>query len=129
MVTDNFPLPLVGEMVDNGYSLMLTQPFLFVDGDYRVEVPSFFITDFNSTPRIMWAYFPKWEFPDAGVVHDYLYRFNGVSRQRADEVHHRILQLRGMRKAKRNLAYYVLRAFGWAAWNKYRAEEQKEGNV
>ena len=118
-----FPLPLVGEVLDNGFSFMLTHPFIFTDGEEKYEAPAFFVTDFNSTPRGLWNYLPPWEYPYAGVIHDLLYRFNGVSRLKADGVHRRILALSGCRPTKSTTAYLALRAFGWVKWNEYRASD------
>lgn len=128
--SEHFPLPLGGRFQDNGRMLLLTEPFKFVDGDEVVEIPYGFLTDFNSVPRPLWTWFPPWQFPEAGVVHDWLYRYPGErSRQRCDEIHRRILHLKGCRKSKRVAAYLGMRAGGWKPWNEYRAQEKAAANV
>lgn len=123
---EHFPFPLDGDFVDAaGETFMLDSVFVFVDGEVRVEVPEGFVTDFNSVPRGLWNFFPKSQYPQAGVVHDFLYRYNGVSRKTADQVHKRILTLSGCGVVKRNLAYAFLRAGGWKPWARYRAGERE----
>lgn len=126
----NFPLPLIGELQDNGSQIELEAPFHFLDFDEegkeirRVEVPAGFISNFNSVPRIFWRIFPPWKYPEAGVVHDYLYKFNGVTREEADKIHRRILELKGAPAFIRRFAYRSLRWFGGKAWDGYRKQEQ-----
>lgn len=144
-----FPLHLAGEFSDDGRRLTLDRPFIFEDFEkgIRVEVPAGFQTDFNSVPRPLWGYFPPWQYPEAGVIHDWLYKspqayFQWKSfgdgklgsygfdwfpatvpleRQQCDDIHRRILDLKGCRWTKRQLAYAALRSGGWVPWNKYRS--------
>lgn len=119
-----FPLPLRGEFQDFGERLTLTEPFVFVDDTERIEVPAGFCTDFNSVPRPLWVWFPPWQFPEAAVIHDYLYRNpGGRNRDQCDVIHRRILHVSRCRKSKRLVAYLGLRSGGWVAWNRYRALE------
>lgn len=122
---ENFPFPLTGTFTDNGRRFALAAPFVFVDGEVKVEVPAGFVTDFNSVPRGLWNFFPPWEYPEAGVIHDFLYRFNGMSRACADVIHLRILELKGASWWKRYTAYAGIRVGGGAAWDRYRQEEQR----
>jgi hypothetical protein len=143
MEHDYFPLPLAGEFSEDGRRLTLLKPFSYHDPEkcLLVEVPSGFETDFNSVPRALWGYFPPWQYPEAGVIHDWLYKApNGfkrvcknypndclkcehlsLTRQECDDIHRRILDLKGCRWAKRQLAYAALRAGGWKPWKKYRS--------
>lgn len=123
-MSENFPLPLIGELKDNGKYIKLEADFTFVDGEYLVGVPKGFVSNFNSVPRGLWNVFPPWEYPEAGVVHDFLYQTNGVTRKVADQIHRRILELEGCPAWKRWGAYSALRAFGAQPWNRYR-EVQK----
>lgn len=119
MADKHFPLPLRMEMQDNGRRAVLLAPFIFTDWPTYVEVPTGFETDFNSVPRGLWNIFPPWQHPEAGVVHDYLYRKPGShSRREADAVHRRILELTGAPRIKRWSAWLALRSFGWNAWNR-----------
>jgi hypothetical protein len=124
-VSNHFPLPLVGEFQDNGRRLKLVSRFVFYDGGERIEIPPNFVTDFNSIPRPLWVWFPPWEFPEAGLVHDFLYRYpSGRSRGRCDSIHGRILELKGCRVTKRSAVRTGLWLGGWRPWNAYRKAER-----
>jgi hypothetical protein len=117
--------PLRGEFFDQGRRFRLLEDLTFDDGSTRVIVPAGFITDFNSVPRGLWNVFPPWQFPEAGVVHDYLYQHPGLrSRQECDAVHKLVLQVLGCGWFKRQSAYLAIRMWGGAPWNRYRLEEQ-----
>lgn len=112
------------ELSGNGRYLKLTEPFAFEDGDFRIEVPAFFVTDFNSVPRPLWVWFPPWECPEAAIVHDWLYRYPEQRKRKAcDQIHRRIMEIKGERTSKRNAVYLGIRAGGWRTWNKYRNEQ------
>lgn len=123
-----FPLgPLHGELQFNGRRMLLLRDFAYQDGDVSVTVPAGATTDFNSIPRGLWNYFPPWEHPEAGVIHDYLYRTPaGLSRETCDTIHRRILELTGASWFKRQSAYRALRLFGGAAWEAHRRAELLE---
>jgi hypothetical protein len=120
---DHFPLPLIGELKENGTLIELEAPFAFVDDDYIIAVPAGFVCNFNSVPRGFWNIFPPWKYPEAGVVHDYLYRYNGLTRKEADLIHRRILELKGCPWWLRHTAYAALRLFGGRTWDTYRTQE------
>lgn len=116
---EHFPLPLQIRLTRNGRHGILLAPFAFVDEGVEIVVPAGFTTDFNSIPRGLWNVFPPWEYPEAGVVHDWLYRTPGEhSRAFSDGVHKRILELLGAPWWKRWAAWAALRAAGWRAWNR-----------
>jgi hypothetical protein len=132
-----FPFPLMGQWDLSGERFTTTCPFVYDDAakGWRVYVPAGLETDFSSIPRVVWAWFPKTQFPAAGVVHDHLYRhpyaFVGgvrvrLSRGQCDDMWRRVLDLSGCRRTKRLSAWLGLRAGGWAAWNKYREAEGNE---
>jgi hypothetical protein len=51
------------------------EPFVVVTQRLgRIEVPAGFITDFNSTPRLLWNVLPPTECAEASVPHDLLYQ-------------------------------------------------------
>lgn len=111
----------------HGRRIILDRPFAFRDAWQTVTVPLGFTSDFNSIPRALWSWFPPFEFPEAGVIHDYLYRTPGIrTRGECDRVHRRILELTGCRTSKRQAAYLGLRAGGWLTWRRYRKAEQAE---
>lgn len=144
MTSSYFPSRLEGYFDDaSRRRFTLTKDFIYTDEekDIRVVVPQGFTTDWNSTPRAIWAYFAPWEYPEAGLVHDWLYASpsgftrlsrNGplanhmtLSKADCDDVHRRILDLSGCRWTKRQIIYTALRAGGGFAWERHRAEDGK----
>lgn len=131
IITPNFPLGgLDGEFdptVTDGRRFILSEDFRVVIPEEGIDftVPSGFVTDFNSVPRILWVWFAPWECPEAGVVHDYLYQHPGdMSRGDVDNVHRKIMVLKG-RDSKARIAWLGIRAGGWKPWNKYRKAEKE----
>lgn len=136
-LTPHFPLPLRGEWL-TPRRFKLLEPFRYVDPEKGIDltIPAGFVTDFNSVPRAVWWYFSPTDVLEAGLVHDWLYgypdRFERLSsvgphpplsRQQCDDIHRRILHLKGMRLTKRNVIYSALRSGGWKAWNAHRAKD------
>ena len=135
--SSNFPNRLEGYFENDLRRFTLTNDFIYNDPekDIRVVVPKGFTTDWNSVPRALWTYFAPWEYPEAGVVHDWLYASpNGYATQssapnvpltkdQCDDVHRRILHLRGCRWAKRQAIKLALRIGGGVAWNRHRAQD------
>lgn len=128
-----FPLPLLGFFDLSGERFTTTAPFIYNDEEKGIylEVPPR-STDFSSIPRAAWVWFPKTQYPAAGLVHDQLYDVpfaivDGVrkelSRGECDDIWRRILDLCGCRKSKRLSAWAFLRAGGFVAWNKYRRRD------
>lgn len=130
VLAKHFPLGGIhGEfdLVQNGRVLTLSEPFAFVDGRVRIDVPAFFTTDFNSVPRPLWFWFPPWEAPEAALIHDWLYRNPGTfTRAEVDGLHRRIMDIKGERKSKRVAVWLGIRSGGWKPWNEYRRAEQQD---
>ena len=91
-----------------------------------ITVSEGFVTDFNSVPRLFWRVIPPAEFGEAGLLHDFLYRYAEnkgvpVTRDQADQVHREFLQWKNAPAWKVLVMYRTLRLFGWKRWNEYRA--------
>jgi hypothetical protein len=142
MTSRYFPLgPVRGEFhEDDAKKITLLEPFAYVDEekDLLVLIPDGYISDGNSVPKAFQGYFGRWEVPEAGVVHDWLYDHPSayqrlstgypaqpLTKAQCDDIHRRILDLKGIRPTKRNLLWGVLRGFGFAAWNRHRKEDPK----
>lgn len=135
MTSPNFPNHISGYFEDDDRHFTLTADFVYEDleQDVRIVVPSGFTTDFNSTPRAIWWYFAPTDYPEAGVVHDWLYKnpsgythpsgdpVVAFDRSACDDIHRRILDLKGVRWTKRQAVHTGLHAFSWKPWNEYRA--------
>lgn len=94
----------------------------------EVVIPVGFITDFNSTPRLLWNLVPPTEYGEAALPHDLLYRtgrLNGepIDRQTADRVHREFMLWRGAPAWKAAAMYAGLRLGGWYPWRRYRRAE------
>lgn len=101
------------------------------------------VSDFNSTPRLLWNLLPPTEYGEAAWVHDLLYKlgtYNGkpVDRATADRVHREFVIWAGVRElqpdgtlvrtgdtpAWKVKAYYGgLRLGGWLPWRRSRAAD------
>ena len=136
MVSSYFPKPIDGRFCpENPRKFTLDSDFVYDDPEkgIRVEIPAGFTTDFNSTPGAVWTYFAPWEYPEAGLVHDWLYKRPNaflspiytppLTRQQCDDIHRRILHLKGMRWTKRQIVYGILRLVGGVAWSRHRAAD------
>lgn len=101
----------------------LERALKFVHNDKTYMVPSGFLTDGASTPRVLWSLCP----PMAGltaepaVLHDYLYsrssRYN-VSRAEADWYFLLAMRSAGVSLARRQTVYEGVRIGGFASWQK-----------
>lgn len=79
-------------------------------------VPADFICDLNSIPRLLWWRSTPTDFPEAGAVHDYLYRTHKVDRATADKVYLELLLAQGMGRIRAHARYRALRMFGQQAY-------------
>ena len=113
--------PLQTERQPDGRRLLLRELVLNVEGK-PYTIPEATITDFSSIPwfgRIL----VRWSRVDiAGVVHDFLYQAQTVSRAAADRVW-RVTAQAGERHANAFQAWvgwWALRIGGRIAWNRQR---------
>lgn len=86
-----------------------------------ITVPNGFVTDFASTPQIVWSIgMPKsGEYDKAAVVHDYLYKMGGeidgkpiYTKAQADWVFNEAMGVLGVNKVKRAMMYAAVVMFG-----------------
>lgn len=103
-----------------------TAPLVYDAGRHGVfTVPVGFRTDFASVPRapIAW-WFCGGKGEAAAVVHDWLYRKGGVSKDTADRVFYMGLRDMGIGPFRAGVMYRAVWAGGWHMWNKYRSEDK-----
>ncbi|MFT6586097.1 MAG: hypothetical protein ACJAUY_000678 [Cognaticolwellia sp.] len=80
-------------------------PFMFI--------PSGFITDGASVPRILWAFAsPSGDLFEAAVIHDYMYKNAIKTKAEADHLFKRVAKHYGANRLRRNLAYVFIKLFG-----------------
>lgn len=108
----------------------LDQPLRYWDGTDAITVPAGFVTDFASTPQIVWSIgMPASGIYDAAAtLHDYLYECGGsirtvqapngswlyrqYTKADADLIFSRAMLMLGVGQPKRWLMYQAVRAFG-----------------
>ena len=106
------------ERLSDGTRSLLRELVVEVDS-IEIDVPQGVITDFSTIPwfgRIL----VRWSRVDiAGVVHDYLYHKQNLTRSRADRIW-RLCAVSGEHRAYQFQAWVgwmALRGGGWLAWN------------
>ena len=86
---------------------------------HEFSVPAGFITDFASTPRIVWWLIPPFGlYLRASVLHDWLYANGTISRARADAIFLEGMKALGVSAWKRWVMYLAVRGFGWRFFGK-----------
>lgn len=101
---------------------LVTEPFVYTlsDGNY-VCVPTGFLTDGASVPRLLWNLIPPWgEHGQASVMHDYLCEYSKISdgskyitidRERVDKIFLEGLTALNVSYTKRSLLYAGVSAY------------------
>ena len=118
----NFTKPLILEPID-GKRWKLVEEFDYwtiLPGEkVTIKVPSGFITDFASTPKILWPIFPPWDkYGKAAVLHDYLYSTKLFPRKTCDKIFKEAMTVLKVPKWKRELMYLAVRLFGKSHYDK-----------
>ena len=96
-----------------------------LEADFKVNtligeiiVPKGKVTDFASTPRLMWVLLPPFgRYTQASVVHDYMYGKKDIypDRKLCDKIFYELMIEYGTYKWKAKLMYWAVRLFGgWA---------------
>jgi len=97
------------------------------EGYVGVTVPTGFVADFASIPRIFWSLLrPDGEYAYAAVVHDYLYWTQTRSREEADEILKLAMEDFEIEALKVGAIYGAVRVGGQGAWNG-NAEKKAQG--
>lgn len=121
IVQDDFGLPYVLYIPLVYDSALLNQ---------TIVVDMGFDTDLASIPAAVWGLLAKsGRYDRAAVVHDWLYRHNGVTRGQADSVLNEAMGVLKVNGLKRRLIYWAVRAGGWKGWNRYRRGELVNGTA
>lgn len=112
------------KMLGDKAQLLQSLDFFFVEKDRisYITVPKGFKTDFASTPRILYPFFPPiGRYTNASVVHDYLYSIESdylkIKRSLADKYFLQAMEIAGV-SPKRYLMYWAVRIFGGLKWKK-----------
>ena len=79
-----------------------------------ITVPAGFTTDLASTPRITWAFFPRWgRYAEAAVVHDYLCIYGlGYTARQIDAIFYNHMMEDGAATWRAYIMWVAVRTFG-----------------
>ncbi len=120
-----FELDLVVEYLDDG-RWRLMAPLVYRHDTipaamhHQVVVPTGFLTDFASVPRLPLVYLLAGNTGHrAAVVHDFLYTTQPVSRSMADGIFRCALSDDGEPWWRAQIMYAAVRLFGGPAWSRY----------
>ena len=115
MTSPCFVTPLEVEALPDGNSWRLVAPLVYVSNIIGpLRIPTGFITDFASVPRLPLAYMLMGGVAHkAAVVHDFLYQFGSVDRRTADRVFKEAMEVTGVSAWRRYPMYLAVRLFGW----------------
>jgi hypothetical protein len=114
---NHFETALVLVPQGQGRTWVLDAPLVYHSDRYgTIEVPTGFECDLNSIPRLGWSIAPKTDYPQAGVVHDWLYRGKLRPRGECDAIYREILVETGCPRWRAWGRWLALRAFGWNAY-------------
>jgi len=108
----------------------LTDGFEYHVGSYPseeiIKVPTGFVTDFASVPRVFWPIIdPVGKHGKAAVIHDYCYATACYSRPRSDYIFWEGMKVLDVDEWKREVMYKAVVWFGWWAWFKHRRRESR----
>jgi hypothetical protein len=101
------------------------QPFAHQTSKGMLVIPSGFVFDLASIPRVIWNVIAPFELSLAApLVHDFLYRFGGLlpngeryTRGEVDDMFLEIMTSEGVSPWRRIAAYRAVRMFGGRAWD------------
>lgn len=114
---------LTVEVLPDGEHYMLCNSFCVKYLEKEFCIPSGFITDFASVPRLLWVIFPPFGvYTKAAVFHDWLYQFGEFTRAESDKAFLDAMVSLGVPIWKRTSMYYGVRLGGWRAWKEYEKQ-------
>ena len=118
MITQEFIGKLILIDVD-GDSWILDEPFGYMSkAGNRIMVPSGFVTDLASVPRLFWRIFPKsGPYNKAAVIHDWMYRNHLFDRYDCDDIFLDAMLFDGVGYFKAHLIWAGVRLGGCIPWN------------
>lgn len=118
----SFTESLIVSPIPDGKRWVVRKEFYYyIDKDEgeKIIVPTGFVTDFASVPRMFWKIFPQWgKYGNAAVVHDYLYVNQTKKRKDADKIFLKAMEVSGVSLIVRNILYGAVRAFGWLSFKR-----------
>ena len=119
--------------VDMDYFALL-KPVGWAPAAYRrdvVLVPTGFVTDFASVPRLFWSIFPPiGRYGYAALFHDYVYWEQKIPRGDADLIFRETMKELAVSRLVTSIMYRSVRLFGLFAWrNNRKAKRNGERRI
>jgi hypothetical protein len=117
-----FLTPLRAEKSGDYWTIL--QPLVYMSDLARntFVVPEGFVTDFASVPRLPLMFLLAGnEAHEAAVVHDFAYSRQEMTRSQADALFEEAAIASGEPEWRARLMWLGVRAGGWVAWNRYKA--------
>lgn len=126
-------------LMDGGRKIRLDQDIVVNAGKYKYTVPTGFVCDYASVPRLFWGVLPPMgvRYSSAAILHDYMYKFHAfvfvgtddsgqvrkvsISRKYADQIFRDALISSSARWWRRVVMYRAVRLFGGKSWRKNNA--------
>lgn len=117
--------PTITQLITDPALFMVAHPLSYStnNGDYEIVVPTGFITDLASIPRLFWW----WESPHEGtlapaIIHDFLYWQQTCTKDEADAVMYLAMEEVGLNRFTANAVHFgVSTPLGHRAWNKNKS--------
>lgn len=127
-----FTTPLEVEVLDDGRHYRLLKEFDFASSvlERIIRVPAGFVTDFASTPRVLWALIPPTgRYSKASVLHDDAYQHPEMiappmTRRQADRLLLEGMDALATGRLTRWCVLIGIRLGGWIVWRNYRRQER-----
>jgi len=89
-----------------------------------------FVSDFASTPRILWPIFPPMgKYSIAALAHDDIYKFNKFKRKVCDKIFLELMVFLDVKPWARNTMYSAVRMGGWRPYRKHEKRLKAERNL
>lgn len=102
---------------------ILAEPFRFRSTFGVICVPTGFVTDGASIPRLFWNIFqPFGKHFGSAVIHDYNYsKYNTTfTRKKSDDIFLEGMKVLGVGFVKRGTIFAAVRMFGWTAYKGFK---------
>ena len=102
----------------------ITRAFYYHHPDGTISVPPGFIFDFDSVPRIPFAYaWLKGRARRSAAIHDWMY-YAQYGRKRADRVFLQAMKDEGVPRRHRWPLYMAVRSGGWVSYRRHGSDPQ-----
>ena len=123
------PPPVPFEAFADGRNFVLVAPmsYTILNTGQTITIPAGFVTDWASTPRIIWAVLPPFgTYTKASVIHDYLYWMQYCTREQSDKILLAAMIESNVSAVDQRTIYDGVRVGGQEAWDQ-NARDRRAG--